>query len=69
VSRLRENDPPMMPSPITPTVFLVFAGLIFQPPSISRVLTLSMPSAHAKRRVARCSDAGGSPIVHGNDVI
>ena len=28
LTRLRENEPPMMPSPITPTVLLVFAGLI-----------------------------------------
>ena len=28
LTRLRENAPPMMPSPITPTVFLVFAALI-----------------------------------------
>ena len=27
-TRLRENEPPMMPSPITPTVLLLFAGLI-----------------------------------------
>ena len=27
-TRLRENEPPMMPSPITPTVLFDFAGLI-----------------------------------------
>src|SRR5262245_950219 len=29
--RLRENAPPMMPNPITPTVFLAFAALMLPP--------------------------------------
>ena len=31
LTRLRENEPPMMPSPITPTVLVDFLGLISTP--------------------------------------
>src|SRR4029079_2280988 len=53
-TRLRENAPPMMPSPITPTVLLLFAGLIPNAPWFSARRTL----AHDSKRWEPVSGKG-----------